>query len=58
MVIIMPPIPIGDVPLKRSEFQFDLPQDLIAQQPLPRRSDSRLLQLSKSDGQLLDRAFR
>jgi S-adenosylmethionine:tRNA ribosyltransferase-isomerase len=54
----MPPIPIGDVPLKRSEFQFDLPQGLIAQQPMPRRSDSRLLQLSKSDGQLFDRAFR
>ena len=54
----MPHIPIGDVPLKRSDFQFDLPQDLIAQHPLPQRSDSRLLQLSKSDGQLIDRGFR
>ena len=41
-------------PLKRSDFQFDLPQELIAQQPLVRRSDSRLLRLSKSGGQLND----
>ena len=41
-------------PLKRSDFQFDLPQELIAQQPLVRRSDSRLLGLSKSGGQLND----
>lgn len=41
-------------PLKRSDFQFDLPQELIAQQPLARRSDSRLLGLSKSTGQLND----
>jgi S-adenosylmethionine:tRNA ribosyltransferase-isomerase len=43
--------------LKRSDFQFDLPQALIAQQPLSRRSDSRLLQLSKSTGQLVDHGF-
>jgi S-adenosylmethionine:tRNA ribosyltransferase-isomerase len=41
-------------PLKRSDFQFDLPRELIAQQPLSRRSDSRLLRLSKSGGQLDD----
>jgi len=41
-------------PLKRSEFQFDLPRELIAQHPLSRRSDSRLLRLSKSGGQLDD----
>ena len=40
--------------MKRSDFQFDLPPELIAQQPLPRRSDSRLLRLSKSGGQLHD----
>ena len=54
----MPRITIGNAPLKRSDFQFDLPQALIAQQPLSRRSDSRLLQLSKSAGQLVDRGFR
>ena len=41
-------------PLKRSDFQFDLPQELIAQQPLSQRSDRRLLRLSKNDGQLDD----
>jgi len=40
--------------LKRSDFHFDLPQELIAQQPLSRRSDSRLLRLSKSGGQFHD----
>jgi S-adenosylmethionine:tRNA ribosyltransferase-isomerase len=54
----MPRNPIGNAPLKRSDFQFDLPPALIAQQPLPRRSDSRLLQLSRKDGLLDDRRFR
>jgi len=40
--------------LKRSDFQFDLPPELIAQQPLSRRSDSRLLCLSKDGGQFDD----
>lgn len=47
----------GNTPLKRSDFHFDLPQELIAQQPLPRRSDSRLLRLAKSSGRLDDRLF-
>jgi S-adenosylmethionine:tRNA ribosyltransferase-isomerase len=54
----MPRIPIGDTPLKRSDFQFDLPTGLIAQQPLARRSDSRLLHVSRTDGQFSDRHFR
>ena len=40
--------------MKRSDFQFDLPQELIAQQPLSQRSDSRLLRLSKNSGQFDD----
>jgi len=44
--------------LKRKTFHYDLPRELIAQTPLPRRSDSRLLQLSRSDGVLADRQFR
>jgi len=44
--------------LKRNTFHFDLPRELIAQNPLPRRSDSRLLQLSLASGQLADRHFR
>ena len=33
--------------MKRSDFQFDLPARLIAQQPLPGRTDSRLLVLAR-----------
>jgi S-adenosylmethionine:tRNA ribosyltransferase-isomerase len=44
--------------LKRSVFHFDLPSGLIAQQPLERRSDSRLLHLSLRDGGFCDRLFR
>ncbi|HEX2603679.1 MAG TPA: tRNA preQ1(34) S-adenosylmethionine ribosyltransferase-isomerase QueA [Oxalicibacterium sp.] len=39
-----------------SDFDFDLPQELIAQTPLPERSASRLLQV-KPEGGLVDRAF-
>ncbi|RZI41817.1 tRNA preQ1(34) S-adenosylmethionine ribosyltransferase-isomerase QueA [Herbaspirillum sp. HC18] len=38
-----------------SDFDFDLPQELIAQLPLPERSASRLLQVD--DDALVDRAF-
>lgn len=38
-----------------SDFDFDLPQDLIAQAPLPERSASRLLQVEGS--RLFDRSF-
>jgi S-adenosylmethionine:tRNA ribosyltransferase-isomerase len=41
-----------------SDFHFDLPEDLIAQQPLPDRSASRLLHLSKSSGAFEDLGFR
>ena len=41
-----------------SEFHYDLPEELIAQQPLPDRAASRLLHLSASTGTLLDRQFR
>ena len=44
--------------LKRNSFHFDLPRELIAQSPLPRRSDSRLLQLSLRTGRVSDRQFR
>lgn len=46
------------ISLKRNAFHFDLPRELIAQQPLPRRSDSRLLGLGRADGALADRRFR
>lgn len=44
--------------MKRSDFHFDLPEGLIAQWPLERRSDSRLLLFSVSGGGLSDRFFR
>lgn len=44
--------------MKRSDFQFDLPSGLIAQQPLEQRSDSRLLHLARQEGELADLAVR
>ena len=44
--------------MKRRDFQYELPAELIAQQPAARRSDSRLLLLSRRDGQLADHTFR
>lgn len=41
----------------RSDFHFDLPPELIAQQPLPQRSASRLLVLDGASGALQDRLF-
>jgi S-adenosylmethionine:tRNA ribosyltransferase-isomerase len=54
----MRPEPHQAMSLKRNSFHFELPSELIAQSPLPRRSDSRLLQLSPSTGHLNDRRFR
>jgi S-adenosylmethionine:tRNA ribosyltransferase-isomerase len=44
--------------LKRQDFHFDLPEELIAQQPLARRTDSRLLHLERRGGALSDHMFR
>ena len=41
-----------------SDFQYELPDDLIAQQPLPDRAGSRLLHLSATNGHFVDRQFR
>jgi S-adenosylmethionine:tRNA ribosyltransferase-isomerase len=40
------------------EFDYKLPKELIAQEPLADRAASRLLQLDRSSGGLHDRAFR
>lgn len=42
----------------RSDFAFDLPQELIAQHPLERRDSSRLLCLDRRDGSVRHRQFR
>ncbi|MDT8321399.1 MAG: tRNA preQ1(34) S-adenosylmethionine ribosyltransferase-isomerase QueA [Xanthomonadales bacterium] len=44
--------------MKRGDFHFELPADLIAQHPSPRRGDSRLLQLSPADAKVRDHKFR
>ncbi len=44
--------------LKKSDFYFDLPQELIAQDPLEDRSSSRLLVLDRATGQVSHRIFR
>jgi S-adenosylmethionine:tRNA ribosyltransferase-isomerase len=41
----------------RSEFHFSLPDELIAQAPLPERGASRLLVLDGSSGAVADKAF-
>jgi len=43
--------------MKVSDFQFDLPERLIAQYPLPKRSASRLLHLERASGRWHDRQF-
>lgn len=40
------------------DFYFDLPQELIAQDPLEDRSSSRLLVMDKNTGQIAHRTFR
>lgn len=44
--------------MKLSDFNYDLPQELIAQDPLEKRSDSRLMVLDKATGDITHRHFR
>lgn len=44
--------------LKKSDFYFDLPEELIAQDPLEDRSGSRLLMLDKNSGRIEHHIFR
>ncbi len=43
--------------MRRADFSYDLPPELIAQRPLPERSASRLLVLDGATGALEDRRF-
>ena len=43
--------------MKTSDFYYDLPQELIAQEPLKVRSDSRLMLLDKRSGKTENRRF-
>ncbi len=44
--------------LKKSDFYFDLPEELIAQDPLEDRSASRLLMLQKDSGEIKHEIFK
>ena len=44
--------------MRRQDFHFDLPPELIAQQPAPERPASRLLHLERASGAWHDRQFR
>ena len=44
--------------MKTSDFTFDLPEELIAQDPLTDRSSSRLLVLDKETGEIRHEGFR
>lgn len=41
-----------------ADFDFDLPAELIAQRPLARREDSRMMVVSRQDGRILHRRFK
>ena len=43
--------------MRVTDFQYDLPKYLIAQEPIPNRTDSRLLVLDGASGALQDRHF-
>jgi S-adenosylmethionine:tRNA ribosyltransferase-isomerase len=43
--------------MKRADFHYELPEDLIAQHPLEQRSASRLLRFDRHTGGLEDRVF-
>ena len=44
--------------MKKSDFYYDLPEELIAQVPLQDRTASRLLVLNKESGEIQHRHFR
>ena len=44
--------------MKTSDFYYDLPEELIAQDPLANRSDSRLMVLDKENGAVSHHVFR
>ena len=44
--------------MKRQDFYFELPEELIAQDPLEDRSGSRLLVLDKESGEVSHHTFR
>ena len=54
----MPTDEVKNMELKKSDFYFDLPEELIAQDPLEDRSSSRLLVVDKNTGKTEHRIFK
>ncbi len=50
--------PIPGKPLRVSDFDYDLPPELIAQHPLPHRDDSRMMVVDRSSGEIQHGRFR
>ncbi len=48
---------LHDTTLKKQDFQYDLPEELIAQTPLKKRDSSRLLVLDKNTGEICHKVF-
>ena len=46
------------MPLNTSDFDFHLPEELIAQQPADRRDESRMMVLHREEGRIEHRTFR
>ena len=44
--------------MKTSDFDFDLPEELIAQTPISKRDESRLLLLDKVTGEISHKKFK
>jgi S-adenosylmethionine:tRNA ribosyltransferase-isomerase len=44
--------------MRLSDFDFELPAELIAQRPLPRRDDSRMMVVDRASGRIEHAAFR
>ena len=44
--------------MNKSDFNYHLPPELIAQKPLPERSASRMLRLNRRTGEVIDSLFR
>jgi len=55
---MFPGPPAKPLILKKSDFSYELPPDLIAQAPLPERSSSRLLVVPPAPASFSDRVFR
>ena len=43
--------------MKLSDFYYDLPEELIAQHPIEKRDESRLMVLDKNTGEVVHRHF-